>query len=305
MPYDPFAPGPLSVSPCTITTHDDVRDRDFPLEIWRSEHATAAAPLICFSHHSGGNRKSAGFLCTHLASHGYVVAALDHSEVAAPAAPVSGETAAQRQERVDRIVADRVPDARLLLDTAAAMFAPTAIGMAGHSFGGWTALGLADADERIDAVVAITPGGASKPQPGVLDAPLHPARSVPTLFLAAEYDVPIPPADVRDVFARSPGATLMCTLRNADHLHFVDDVAAEHEAMRTMTLTGDAAWMPAAMRPIGELCPPEQAHAFTRAVTLAHFDATLRHDDGATSFLADGLQRALAERGIAAEVEAR
>lgn len=38
-------------------------------------------PLIVFSHYSGGHRRSATFLCTHLASHGYVVAVLDHSEV--------------------------------------------------------------------------------------------------------------------------------------------------------------------------------------------------------------------------------
>ncbi|MGZ3520871.1 MAG: alpha/beta hydrolase [Vulcanimicrobiaceae bacterium] len=29
-------------------------------------------PLIVFSHHSGGHRRTATFLCTHLSSHGYV-----------------------------------------------------------------------------------------------------------------------------------------------------------------------------------------------------------------------------------------
>jgi predicted dienelactone hydrolase len=32
-------------------------------------------PLIIFSHHSGGHRRKATFLCAHLASHGYAVAA--------------------------------------------------------------------------------------------------------------------------------------------------------------------------------------------------------------------------------------
>ena len=305
MSYDPFLPGPLSVSSRTVTAHDASRDRDFPVEIWRSSHTADTAPLICFSHHSYGTRKSSSFLCTHLASHGYTVVALDHSEVVAPVAPAPDETASQRQQRVDRIVADRVPDARFLLDTAGAMFAPTGVGMAGHSFGGWTSIGLADADERIDAVVAITPGGAAKPQPGVLDAPLYPTRSVPTLFLSAEYDVPIPPADVRDLFARTPGATLMCTLGNADHFHFVDDVADAHEAMRAEEVTGDAAWMPGAMRPIDELCAPEPAHAFTRALVLAHFDAYLRADDAAVGFLCDGLPRTLADHGLGADVEVR
>ncbi|MDQ2817026.1 MAG: hypothetical protein M3T49_02280 [Candidatus Eremiobacteraeota bacterium] len=33
--------------------------------------------LIVFSHHSGGHRRAATYLCTHLSSHGYVAAALD------------------------------------------------------------------------------------------------------------------------------------------------------------------------------------------------------------------------------------
>jgi predicted dienelactone hydrolase len=42
------------------------------------------SPLILYSHHAGGSRRAATFLCTHLTSHGYIVAALDHSEVIAP-----------------------------------------------------------------------------------------------------------------------------------------------------------------------------------------------------------------------------
>ncbi|MGZ3532833.1 MAG: alpha/beta hydrolase [Vulcanimicrobiaceae bacterium] len=54
-------------------------------------------PLIVFSHHSGGHRRTATFLCTHLSSHGYVVAALDHSEVvAAELARNDGESARKR-----------------------------------------------------------------------------------------------------------------------------------------------------------------------------------------------------------------
>ena len=59
------------------------------------------------------------------------------------------------------------------------------------------------------------------------------------------------------------------------------------------------------MRPVGELCPPDQAHAFTCALTLAHFDAVLRNDTAAAAVLADGLQRTLAAHGIAADVESR
>jgi len=36
-------------------------------------------PLVVFSHGFGGHRRQSTFLCTHLASHGYVVAAVDHT----------------------------------------------------------------------------------------------------------------------------------------------------------------------------------------------------------------------------------
>ncbi len=70
------------------------------------------------------------------------------------------------------------------------------------------------------------------------------------------------------------------------------------EALRAMSLPGDAAWLPAAMRPITELCPAGQAHAFTRGLALAHLDATLRRDDTAGRFLAGDVEAELAARGV-------
>src|SRR5712691_2433007 len=182
--YDPFVRGRFPVGVRTIQALDAARDRLFPCEIWypaTAQHAgediapetqdsftvpvinetrsqmavrNAAAqpgtyPLIIFSHSSGGNRRQSTFLCTHLSSHGYVVAALDHSEiVAADLAPKDGETAEQKTARADAWIANRVPDVRFLLDhllndtawDSEAKLDPTRIGIVGHSFGGWTAL---------------------------------------------------------------------------------------------------------------------------------------------------------------------
>jgi predicted dienelactone hydrolase len=64
---------------------DAARNRVFPVTVWYPEAAgSEVLPLILFSHHSGGHRRASTFLTTHLASHGYVVAAMDHSEVVAP-----------------------------------------------------------------------------------------------------------------------------------------------------------------------------------------------------------------------------
>ena len=123
-------------------------------------------PLIMYAHPSGAHRRAATFLCTHLASHGYVVAALDHSEVVAPALALrDGETDTDRAARIDAVIASRVPDVRFLLDQMLTAswgdleLDPARIGIVGHSFGGWTALAAAEAEPRIRAVVAPHDGG--------------------------------------------------------------------------------------------------------------------------------------------------
>jgi dienelactone hydrolase len=180
--------------------------------------------LIIFSHSSGGHRRSATLLCFHLARHGYVVAALDHSEVVATElARHDGESSAEQAARIDAVIANRVPDMRFLLDhlllvgqrgTAAVGAADNVaadigsadigatdigldemrIGLVGHSFGGWTVPATPEVEPRVRAVVALAPGGSSQPKPGILPLKLTFAwgRNVPTLYLAAEDDAPIP-----------------------------------------------------------------------------------------------------------------
>jgi predicted dienelactone hydrolase len=349
--YDPFAPGHFPVGVSTIEAPDQARVRVFPCEIWypaRVDGADLAPerdpgrgaaplpgahPLIVFSHHSGGHRRSATFLCEHLASHGYVVAALNHSEVvASELAPRQGETPPQRAARIDAVIASRVPDVRFLLDyllsrgpgrpggaggsrasdgvpdgTAArgAITAieldPERIGLVGHSFGGWTVLAAPEADPRVRAVVAMGPGGGSRPRPGILPLTLTFAwgRTVPALYLAAADDTPIPLDGVRELFGLTPEPKRMFVLQRADHQHFIDDVEAEHEAVRAMSFPGEASWIPAAMRPITELCSGEQAHLFVRGLTLGHLDAALRGSQPAEHFL-DRAATELAARGVEA-----
>ena len=282
------------------------RGRVFPCEIWspvpEGSHGWGPFPLIVFVHGSGGNRKSAAYLCSHLASHGYVVTAIDHSEIVAPElATGPDESAQERAARIDGIIAGRVPDVRLLLDfllgggaaaagsdgVARLDLDPGRIGLVGHSFGGWTVLAVPEVDTRVGAIVALGPGGSSNPRPGILPLSLTFAwdSEIPVLYLAAEDDVPIPLDAVRELYGRTPGTRRMFVLRRADHQHFLDDVEGQHEALRAMTLPGEAAWIPAAMRPISQLCSGEEAHMFVRGLTLAHLDATLRGSRAAEQFL--------------------
>jgi dienelactone hydrolase len=343
--YDPFIRGQVPVGVRTIQSLDTARTRQFPCEVWypaAAQHAgqdTAAGtqdsftlpsggtartqmavrgaisrprtyPLIIFSHSSGRwNRRGATFLCTHLSSHGYVVAALDHSEVvAAELARKDAETAEQKAARIEALFSSRVQDIRFLLDHLLSGAAEelkinldsTQIGIVGHSFGGWTALAATAIESRIRSVVALAPGGSSQPKPGILPAKLTFAwsRDVPTLYLVAENDVMTPLAGMYELFERTPATKQMVILRRADHLHFMDNAEKEHEIARTMSWPGELAWIPREMRPFAELCTEEQGHLFVRGLTLCHMDATLRRREEAHRFLRGDLKAELAERGV-------
>ena len=319
--YDPFAAGPAAVGVRTVEARDKVRGRDFPCEIWYPAELSGGThhgevrdatvhggphPLVIFSHHSFGHRRKATFLAIHLASHGYVVAASDHSEIIAPElAGRSGETSAQRADRITAIVGSRVPDVRFLLDhllagTTGIELDQDRVALAGHSFGGWTVLAVPEVEPRVRAVVALAPGGGNTPKPAILPLTLAFGwnREVPALYLAAEDDTPIPLDCVRELFARAPAPKRMFVLRRADHQHFVDDVEGQHEALRATPMPGEAAWISAAMRPISELCSGQQAHQFSRGLALAHLDAALRGRDAARRFLGGDVPAALAARGV-------
>ncbi|SPE43367.1 hypothetical protein SBA3_900022 [Candidatus Sulfopaludibacter sp. SbA3] len=308
--YDPFAPGPFAVNSRSVQARDASRDRLFPCEIWYPEAAQPGShPLILFSHHSGGSRLASTFLCTHLCSHGYVVAALDHSEtIATELGRPENETAEQRTARMEAILANRLLDIRFLLDQVLSItefsLDPDRMGIVGHSLGGWTALATADSELRIRAVVALAPGGASHPKPGIIPAKLSFAwgRDVPTLYLVAENDIATPLEGMYDIFERTPATKQMVILRRADHLHFIDNIEQAHEAARTMTFPPELAWLQQEIRPIAEFCSGEQAHLFVRGLTLCHMDATLRYQQEAQGFLAGDIAAELAARGVDAIV---
>lgn len=340
--YDPFLRGPFPVGVRTIQANDRARNRDFPCEIWypaaetvrgsdlhpgkqdsfalpmtgrnQSQSAVRDAaehsgkyPLILYSHLSGGHRRSSTFLCTHLASHGYIVAAIDHSEVVAPElARKTGESAEEKKARAKAWVASRVPDMHFLLDHlqqgGIETVEWTLIGITGHSFGGWTSLAAVETDSRICAVVAHAPGGASNPRPGILPGILNFDwnRDVPTMYLVAENDVSLPLTGMYELFHRTPATKQMFILRRADHAHFVDNIEELHEFARTMPVPPELAWLHDEMRPFSELCSSEHAHIFVRGLTLSHFDAALKNRREAQEFLAGDVEAQLAARGVEA-----
>lgn len=342
--YDPFVRGPFPVGVRTIQSVDRARNRSFPCEIWypaasqhegqdlapeiqdvftvppvdtpRRQTAVRDAagrpgtyPAIVFSHHSGGHRRAATFLCTHLGSHGYIVAALDHSEVSAPELRYqAGEGAEQKVARMQAVIASRVPDARFLLDlllnetTSPSRPDPERIGIVGHSFGGWVALAAPETDSRFRAIVALAPGGASNPRPGILPVTLTFAwgRDVPVLYLVADNDVCLPLAGMHELFDRTEATKRMIVLGRADHMHFMDNVEEMHETVRQMAFPEELSWIPREMKPIAELSSGDQAQLFVRGLTLAHIDAALKQSDEARRFWQSDIVQQLAARDVEA-----
>ena len=231
------------MTPRTFEARDSKRGRTFPIDVWEAD-----GPLVVYSHPSLQNRRSATFLCEHLHSNGYRVAAMDHSESVEPKfkrPAVESET--EKAARWQAIMDSRVPDIRFLLEQVGA---EGRVGIVGHSFGGWTALAVPDVEPRIAAIVALAPGGTSKPLPGILPVKLdfRWGREIPTLIVAAENDTATTLDGIFEVFDRTPEPKRLAILHRADHLHFVDDTPPKSEQM-----------------------PADEAHKLIADWTLAHF----------------------------------
>lgn len=162
MMYDPFARGQHPVGVRTVEIADTDRpDRTLRVELWYpadprllgddlqpskqdvyavfgahrarqealrdAEPSVGARPALVFSHGMAGHRRQSTFFCTHLASHGYVVAAPDHagstlSDLVGMALDREAVPAGEREAMLERYVAD-------LAEGALAAFAAQGIGV--------------------------------------------------------------------------------------------------------------------------------------------------------------------------------
>ncbi len=348
--YDPFQRGPFPVSVKTEELRDESRgDRSVPLEIWQPAEVRyagqdldrttqdvypilgghqvrqeavrdasplqEASPLVLFSHGFAGHRRQSTFFCTHLASHGYAVVALDHGGNTladmVQAAVDSGRTRPDVDEVLGGYVVDRPADVRFVLDAIGALrvtalagrVSVQAVGLSGHSFGGWTTLVAAGRDARVRAALALAPAGGPGPlfAQALSDAlSLDFAGRVDTLYLALERDSLLPLAGIEGLFASTSQPARMFTLLKSDHLHFCDRVERSHEFFRSMPHVGPMRELAKRMPPMGELVPGAHGYLFANGLGTAHMDAALKHSPEARAFLAGDVLGALAERGILA-----
>ncbi|MEG4085715.1 alpha/beta hydrolase [Microcoleus sp. POL10_C6] len=160
LPFDPTQPGPNLVQVRALDLKDSVRNRLIPVDVYLSEAATADKPTIVFSHGLGSVRTDLRYLAEHLASHGYVVAALEHpgsNETNTNAAMAGKCPLLAPQEFLDRpkdisFVLDELTKLNQTDDNLQGKIAIDRWVIIGYSFGGATALSLAGAELQLSAL---------------------------------------------------------------------------------------------------------------------------------------------------------
>ena len=358
--YNPFSRGRFPVGVKTYEFVDTARKRNLPVECWYpaldtylgkdlnkdfqdryllmpifpklrqaavrdAEPASGVYPLIIFSHGLAGHRRQTSHFCTHLASHGYIIASPDHIGTTMPdmfklASELQrGGEAGNLLSLLTDSTKDRPLDVSFTIDQLLSgemrsRIDPNRIGITGHSFGGWTTLVATKRDARIKTALPLAPaGGKSRVNPmgnffsEGLD--LNWGREVPVLILVAELDTLLPLDGMEDLFARVPKPKDMVILLNADHFHFCDGVEQTHDLFRQMgglsafldpKKTGIDPMKKA--KPSSELCPGKDAYRFIRGLGLAHMDAHLKGNPNAMDFLKGDIQSLLGSMGIKARI---
>jgi dienelactone hydrolase len=238
-------------------------------------------PLVVLSPGFTSPRSTLSGLAEDLASHGYVVAGIDHAyESYATAFPDGRITtglaiAAPRRNRQEKVVAGRAADVSFVLNELAGASPPWAgtalidrarIGMAGHSIGGAAALAAMLADPRILAGIDMDGSTAARiPDEGL-------AR--PFLFLGKESYTPgVWPADV-------PGK-LYGPVRTwerdwpllAGWKRWLVVAGAVHASFTDLGMIADVAGLDT-----GASLPGARGLEITRAYVRAFFDLHLRGD---------------------------
>jgi predicted dienelactone hydrolase len=227
--------------------------------------AAGRHPLIVFSHGSGGINTQSTALCEGLASHGFIVAAPNHTGNTTDDFQ-NGTGVSFLQSAVDRPI-----DVSFIIDSLRARSAAAGdlfeahvrgegFGVAGHSFGGYTAFATrtgfdtAPADDRISAVMAVAPAS------GLIDDDAFRAFDRPLLLLSGTLDTTTPIDDnTTRPFALVPTDVYRIDVINATHTHFANIICDFGNALLSVQLTPDlwpAVGADALIQPWFDTCVP-------------------------------------------------
>ncbi len=224
-PPAPDAPGAFGVGHTELTVVSELAIDDRPV-------AAARHPLIVFSHGSGGVNTQSTTLCEGLASHGFIVASPNHTgnttdDFQNGTAVAFLQSAVDRPQDVSFVIDELLVRSAAPGDAFENRVRREGFGVAGHSFGGYTALAMrtgfqtAPADDRIIGVMAVAPASGL-----ISDAALS-AFDRPLMLLSGTLDTTTP---IDDNTTRPFG------LVPAD-VYRADIVGATHSTSRTSSAT--------------------------------------------------------------------
>ncbi|SHN39211.1 Platelet-activating factor acetylhydrolase, isoform II [Cryptosporangium aurantiacum] len=236
-------------------------------------------PIVLFSPGSGGVRTQNTAWAEELASHGYVVAALDHPYDSAAVVLADGRTiyatiaSTGDQDKDEKLsvgwTAVRAADLRFVLtqldqlgrgETTGPLTGrldTSRVAVTGHSMGGAAALQAARQDRRFDVVIDLD---------GYPHGPTSPSLHQPTLALTQALTAGTDPRylpRLTEVLELSTATTYRLTIPGAAHLTFMDGPL----------------YLPPVPSIVGSLGRTESPRVVA-AATLAFLDTTLRHGPG-------------------------
>ncbi len=188
--------------------------------------ADGSFPLILFSHGNGGMRMQNAFWSEHLASHGYVVMAPDHTGNCSVTF-VNGELVLfdSSREAREQSAKDRPLDLSFLIDQMDLMnkgndsrflgrVDMSRIGAAGHSFGGFTSTWLVNNEPRVKAIIPMAGAAADRTN-----------YECPVMLFVATEDATLGADrmnDIRRYYEESKGPRYSVEFKDAGHFSFTE-----------------------------------------------------------------------------------
>lgn len=241
-----------------------------------AQPASGSFPVVLFSHCQSCTRLSQASTAARLASHGFIVAGVDHAgdDLWAHLAGSDGPLTSDELEV-------RAADIRFLLDQLPSLVPGdyAHVGVFGHSFGGVTAGRVAQLDDRVKAAAAICAPMENPAIPGVTLADIH----VPLMFVVALEDNSI--GDLGNQFIEKNFGSAhppvdKIEVADAGHWSFSDEDGL---------ISAFAPGCGSAIRQTDDqpftYLDPEAGRAIAAAYVTAFFKATLLGDAGARAYV--------------------
>jgi predicted dienelactone hydrolase len=225
---DPAKAGRFKVGVATVDAVDTSRGRTIPTDIWYparsagrdAELLPKAFPLVLMAHGFCGSRTNYEYLTTHLASHGFIVAATDFIGITRGACD-----AGQVTDGVDDMALDLWYVCRTLHDVTGplATYAqrvygiPT--GLVGHSLGGAAVIDATPLDPAFTATVTLAPAATAADAPPLVG--LTPKRA--WLVMGGTADTLVSFTELTEpFFAGLPTPSYLVRITDGTHGGFSD-----------------------------------------------------------------------------------